>query len=89
MKLYATTTSERASKVQGGNEYLAIEIKVENEDIAYIFLDAYKDGEYVLKYKLHRDADAEILTRGQLKGGSTICADRACKNQAHGHSWMR
>jgi len=26
MKLYATTTSERASKGQGGNEYLKIEI---------------------------------------------------------------
>ncbi len=27
MKLYATTTSERASKGQGGNEYIDIEIK--------------------------------------------------------------
>jgi hypothetical protein len=30
MKLYATTTSERASKGQGGNEYLEIEISGEN-----------------------------------------------------------
>jgi hypothetical protein len=29
MKLYATTTSERASKGQGGNEYLQIEITVD------------------------------------------------------------
>lgn len=28
MKLYATTTSERASKGQGGNKYLEIEIKI-------------------------------------------------------------
>jgi len=29
MKLYATTTSERASKGQGGNQFLTIEIKAE------------------------------------------------------------
>lgn len=28
MKLYATTTSERASKGQGGNEYLNIDILI-------------------------------------------------------------
>ncbi len=32
MKLYATTTSERASKGQGGNKYLEIAIQVELED---------------------------------------------------------
>lgn len=32
MKLYATTTSERASKGQGGNEYLDIEIYAFNRD---------------------------------------------------------
>ena len=30
MKLYATTTSERASKGQGGNEYLNIDITSED-----------------------------------------------------------
>lgn len=33
MKLYATVTSERASKGQGGNEYLDIEIKDDNKEI--------------------------------------------------------
>ena len=34
MKLYAKTTSERASKGQGGNEYLDIDITVgENREI--------------------------------------------------------
>lgn len=28
MLLYATTTSERASKGQGGNDYLEIEVKI-------------------------------------------------------------
>lgn len=31
MKLYATTTSERASKGQGGNEYLFLQVKNEKE----------------------------------------------------------
>lgn len=30
MKLYATATSERASKGQGGNEFIAIEVKDDN-----------------------------------------------------------
>jgi hypothetical protein len=33
MKLYATTTSERASKGQGGNEFLQINIKDLNEKV--------------------------------------------------------
>lgn len=33
MKLYATTTSERATKGQGGNEYLEINITDEQGDI--------------------------------------------------------
>lgn len=32
MKLYATVTSERASKGQGGNKYLIIEVKAEKFD---------------------------------------------------------
>ena len=35
MKLYATTTSERASKGQGGNKYLDIEILVGNKNNPY------------------------------------------------------
>lgn len=44
MKLYATTTSERASKGQGGNEYLKIDIKDENQEaIAEIYLQRATD----------------------------------------------
>lgn len=32
MKLYATTTSERASKGQGGNEYILIDVMNEKKD---------------------------------------------------------
>lgn len=39
MKLYATTTSERASKGQGGNEFLDIKIYSENqEEIASVYI---------------------------------------------------
>lgn len=34
MKLYATTTSERASKGQGGNRYLDIQLTVSSERVS-------------------------------------------------------
>jgi len=52
MKLYATVTSERASKGQGGNEYVEIELMgknkfimatmtfIENNDKYHLFLDS-------------------------------------------------
>lgn len=44
MKLYATTTSERASKGQGGNDYLTITITNEDgENIAQV--NVYNDKE--------------------------------------------
>lgn len=36
MKLYATVSSERATKGQGGNDFLSIEIYNENNDIISI-----------------------------------------------------
>lgn len=33
MKLYATTTSERASKGQGGNKFLCIEVQNEKKEV--------------------------------------------------------
>lgn len=49
MKLYATVTSERASKGQGGNKFLAIEIKDDNQETIGIVrlrpvLDTIGDG---------------------------------------------
>lgn len=32
MKLYATTTSERASKGQGGNKFIQVDFEVEHDD---------------------------------------------------------
>lgn len=43
MKLYATTTSERASKGQGGNEYIDIMVTNEVEDII-LLVSVYPDS---------------------------------------------
>ena len=47
MKLYATITSERASKSQGGNEYLIIDLMVgsakESEQVGQVELYLYDD----------------------------------------------
>ncbi len=45
MKLYATTTSERASKGQGGNEYLFINLR-DYRDVSYGFIAVSKDERY-------------------------------------------
>lgn len=55
MKLYATTTSERASKGQGGNKYLNIDILDEEENlIAYISVLSYNDKPTI---KIYYDID--------------------------------
>lgn len=60
MKLYATTTSERASKGQGGNEYIIIDINVGRNTIGQVEIlynaDTEKDAtmthdEWVLQYR--------------------------------------
>ena len=43
MKLYATVTSERASKGQGGNEYINFNLKDENENV-FVEVRAIPDG---------------------------------------------
>lgn len=49
MKLYATVTSERASKGQGGNEYLDIDINAngEGQPTHRVVIRKNKDGVYV------------------------------------------
>jgi hypothetical protein len=42
MKLYATVASERASKSQGGNNYLHVSVTDEKREVVYIYID--RDG---------------------------------------------
>lgn len=95
MKLYATVTSERASKGQGGNKEIVINLQAgatEREQVARIW---FIPSEHIAnRYEL-RIYDKQGMTYLQYdipqaeKDERTICADRACNNQAHGHSWHR
>jgi len=70
MKLYATTTSERATKGQGGNIFLDIEVKDElKNNILNIKLSPF--GENKLTHCIIRkEGDEKILWAGYLKGKS-------------------
>lgn len=51
MKLYATTTSERATKGQGGNKYLMIEIFISNRDTPdYIITTKEEKGTFSTRF---------------------------------------
>ena len=74
MKLYATTTSERASKGQGGNQFLTIEIKAEGFEGIPTRANLYRlsisknddaGGLYaeIMKYSTH-----EIIVLDNIKG---------------------
>ena len=80
MKLYATTTSERASKGQGGNEYLDIlvedykKLMLEKkfERLSFEIRDMLNEGKAVNKKKKEEyDKLKRILkgVKGQIKTG--------------------
>ncbi len=48
MKLYATTTSNRATKGQGG-DYLDIEIKGENQEVIFELKAKQEAGRYIIE----------------------------------------
>ena len=61
MKLYATVTSERASKGQGGNEYIEVVLKDEEQKIRYI-INYTQDGIMVRSSKKHlQNNDGGVL----------------------------
>lgn len=50
MKLYATTTSERASKGQGGNDFLEIHVEDENRHtFLELLIKPDDDDKYLIK----------------------------------------
>lgn len=49
MKLYATTTSERASKGQGGNDFLEIEVKGEDKRVFLEFKITAEEDHYKIE----------------------------------------
>lgn len=77
MKLYAKTTSERASKGQGGNDYLDIQITVGNKKDPFTLgqirvehrqnivepmgTSQSQDG-YIIAFKAYPGADEQIIS---------------------------
>src|SRR3990167_7698988 len=80
MILYSTMTSERATKTQGGNDYICIKLTVQNGakrdyPIGEIILDYNDDAEnhgstqneWVLKYLGFRAMDPIIIDQGNVE----------------------
>ena len=76
MKLYATTTSERASKGQGGNEFLNIEIQAERftgiptRTNLYRLSISKNDNQGGLYAELLKYSNHEIIILDDIKGKS-------------------
>ena len=76
MKLYATVTSERASKGQGGNEWLAVDFTVGDAEnpisFGRILLDLRKNEEgfpaFVLQYNGSEIASYPLNQVATIKG---------------------
>lgn len=98
MQLYATTTSERASKGQGGNKFLAITICAEN-NYPLLFLNATVDGDEIKisikdidelrpscfekKWSIRAiDASRLKYENGKQKKDDERCKQPHCKNKA-------
>lgn len=87
MKLYATTTSERASKGQGGNEYLITEILDKNRDkLLTLHITAAKSnlrGEHYNIYLTnHQSEYIDMLNEAKgekQKGEKCNCGEYPCK----------
>ena len=83
MKLYATVTSERASKGQGGNDYLDIVFQCgssKEPSIIGSILLKNEGGTWILKHAKGNGEDWKIIDQGEIKGekqkGETLHDDR-------------
>lgn len=74
MKLYATTTSERATKGQGGNQFLTIEIKAEGWEGIPTRMNLYRlsisknDNQGGLYAELLKYSNGEVIVLDNIKG---------------------
>lgn len=66
MRLYATTTSERASKGQGGNDYIAIKLQAGEDRETFVRLYFHESADGKSYEILNEDTDEIIYTK--LKG---------------------
>lgn len=80
MKLYATVTSERASKGQGGNKFIVVEFKAGDrvKPIAEVQLYLHDDmnemdadsDNWVLSWRNSPADDWNIIKQGHIKGNN-------------------
>lgn len=89
MKLYATVTSERASKGQGGNDYLRIKLTVTHGDgnqreMGTLMLDEgyaleKEMPQFVLSYAPYDDREAMEIDRVENRKGNKQKGEWMCK----------
>jgi len=89
MKLYATTTSERASKGQGGNKQVRTEYTFKNslgeiEDVAEIIFTAKEGGGYILEwFDPEETGTPRVMKEKGKKQKSEKCMyNHVCENEA-------
>lgn len=67
MKLYATTTSERATKGQGGNDFLDMQIFFKNQSIPKVTIRLHKQLQPIenpfwhLEYQRHGESKWNVI----------------------------
>lgn len=87
MKLYGTITSDRASKGQGGNEFLSFEFTVGEEDekqtILYGMIERQKTADADVYLLWNGDIQADKITiprRGKQQKSEILPRSRQFKN---------
>jgi uncharacterized ferredoxin-like protein len=94
MKLYATTTSERASKGQGGNQFLTIEIQAEGWTGIPTRTNLYRlsiskadenGGLYaeIMKYSNHEIIVLDNIKGNKQKGENCYICGKSAKYATH------
>lgn len=89
MKLYATTTSERATKGQGGNDFLEIEITAEGFEGIPTRANLYRlsisknDNNGGLYAELLKYSNHEVIVLDNIKGKSQKGEQYHCQK----HAW--
>jgi len=88
MTLYATVASERASKGQGGNEYLDIEVQDKRNAIVLMMrIEEVKNNPTVTFYEAgdintSKIVDYELKSKGEKQKTANVCSTKNCKNDA-------
>lgn len=90
MKLYATVTSERASKGQGGNRKLEISIKGKDREIELVHLVVFPENETAYKKPCivyYKWSNAEHIVKqlpepkGKKQKGESIAKEESEENR--------